>query len=106
MAENILIQFNADMDLKNTCMKIYNAMGIDLNTAFRIFMERTKEVNGFPFYIKPSEFNITREEALLAFNELREQAKDVPEMSIDEINAEINAARAEKRERNGILCSD
>jgi len=51
-------------------------------------------------------FEITRMEALAAFNGLREQAKDVPEMSIDEINAEIKAARAEKRARNAVLCSD
>ena len=106
MTEDVLIQFSTDSKLKDTCMEIYNAMGIDLNTAFRIFMERTRDVNGFPFYIKQSEFDITREEALTAFNELREQAKDVPEMSIDEINAEINAVRAKKRVRNGILCGD
>ena len=106
MAENVLIQFNADRNLKDTCLKIYNSMGIDLDTALCLFMERTKDVNGFPFYVKPSEYEITREEALAAFNELREQAKDVPEMSLDEINAEINAARTEKRARNALLRSN
>ena len=38
-----------------------------------------------------------REKALALFHELREQASDVPEMSLEEINAEIKAARAEKR---------
>lgn len=46
MSENVLIQFNADRDLKETCMEIYNSMGIDLNTAFRLFMEKTKAVRG------------------------------------------------------------
>ena len=96
MAENILIQFSADKDLKDTCVKIYDSMGIDLNTAFCMFMERTRAVNGFPFPIDYIESGVTREEALAAFNELREQAKDVPEMSIDEINAEITAARKER----------
>lgn len=104
MNENILIQFSANKNLKDTCMKIYEAMGIDLNTAFRIFMERTKAVNGFPFYIDLSKNEMIREEALSAFNELREQAKDIQEMSLDEINAEINASRTEKRMRNVVLC--
>ena len=62
----------------------YNALGIDLSTAFRIFMERTKEVRGFPFSTPARK--ITHAEALMAFDELREQARNVPEMSLDEIN--------------------
>ena len=38
-----------------------------------------------------------RYEALSIFHELRKDARDVPEMSIEEIDAEIKAARAEKR---------
>ena len=96
MAENILIQFSADKDLKDTCVKIYDSMGIDLSTAFCMFMEQTKAANGLPFPLYRIESEITREEALEAFNELREQARDVPEMSIDGINAEITAARRER----------
>ncbi len=40
-----------------------------------------------------------RYEALSVFHELREDARDVPEMSIEEIDEEIKAARAEKRMR-------
>lgn len=40
---------------------------------------------------------ITRTEAKNNFYELRRQAADVPEMSLDEINAEISAARAERK---------
>lgn len=40
---------------------------------------------------------LTRAEAKRAFYELRQQASDLPEMSLDEINAEISAARAERR---------
>lgn len=43
------------------------------------------------------ESTITRAEAKNAFYELREQAADVPEMSLDEINAEISAVRAERK---------
>lgn len=38
-----------------------------------------------------------RAEAKNAFYELREQTSDVPEMSLDEINAEISIARVERK---------
>ena len=97
MEKQVLIQFSADKDLREDCVRIYDAMGIDLNTALRVFMEQTKAMRGFPFPAIFPEKKITREEALAAFQELREQARDVPEMSLDEINAEIDAMRAEKR---------
>lgn len=39
---------------------------------------------------------ITKADAKNAFHELRRQAADVPEMTFDEINAEISAIRKEK----------
>lgn len=72
MVEQILIQFKADKTLKQEATEIYERPGMDLQT-------------------------ITRVEAKNAFYELRRQAADVPEMSFDEINAEILAARAERK---------
>ena len=46
-----------------------------------------------------SEHAISRADAWHAFEELRKQAANVPEMSLDEINTEISAARAERRRR-------
>ena len=57
----------------------------------------SKMVKGLPFEATLPETTITRTEAKNAFYELREQAADVPEMSLDEINAEISAVRAEKK---------
>ena len=45
------------------------------------------------------EINITSADAKKAFYQLREQAADVPEMSLDEINAEISAVRAERKSK-------
>ena len=42
---------------------------------------------------------VTSTEAMNAFNQLRREAADVPEMSLDEINQEIVEARAERRTR-------
>lgn len=97
MSEQVLIQFRADKNLKQEVAEIYEALGLDLPTAFRMFMTRSKMVKGLPFEAKLPEEIVTRAEAKKAFMELREQAADVPEMSLDEINAEISAARAERK---------
>ena len=47
--------------------------------------------------LKLPEQTITRTEAKKAFYELRKQASDVPEMSLDDINAEIMAVRSERK---------
>ena len=97
MAEQILIQFRADKALKQEVSEIYERLGMDLPTAFRMFMAKSKLVKGLPFEATLPEQTITRAEAKNAFYELRRQASDVPEMSLDEINAEISAARAERK---------
>ena len=97
MSDQVLIQFRADRSLRQEVAAIYEAIGMDLPTAFRMFMVRSKIARGLPFEatLPP----VTREEAASAFHELRRQAADLPEMTLDEINAEIAAARAERRSR-------
>lgn len=97
MAEQVLIQFRADKALKQEVAEIYERLGMDLPTAFRMFMAKSKMVKGLPFEATLPENAITRAEAKNAFYELRRQAADVPEMSLDEINAEILAVRAERK---------
>lgn len=96
MAEQVLIQFRADKALKQDVADIYEQLGMDLPTAFRMFMKKSKQVRGLPFDAVLPETN-KREDFREAFNALREDGKDVPEMSLDEINAEIKAARAEHK---------
>ncbi len=97
MAEQVLIQFRADKKLKQEVTEIYEMLGMDLPTAFRMFMNRSKMVRGLPFEATLPQNAITGEEAKNAFHELRRQAAEVPEMSLDEINAEIQAVRAERK---------
>lgn len=97
MAEQVLIQFRADKALKQEVTEIYERLGLDLPTAFRMFMTKSKIVKGLPFEVTLPEQTITRAEAKNAFYELRRQAAAVPEMSLDEINAEISAIRAERK---------
>lgn len=97
MAEQVLIQFRADKELKQEVTEIYERLGMDLPTAFRMFMARSKMVKGLPFEATLPEQTITRTEAKRAFHELRRQASDVPEMSLEEINDEISAVRAGRK---------
>lgn len=99
MAEQILNQFRSDKKLREDCVAIYEAMGLDLNTAFRMFMERTRMVRGLPFPAVLPADKMTRVEAQAIIDAMRQEAADMPEMTLDEINAEIRAAREERKLR-------
>lgn len=97
MSEQILIQFRADKNLKQEVSEIYESLGMDLPTAFRMFMSMSKMVKGIPFSVTIPEGAVTRSEALSAFDRMRAGAASSPEMTLDEINAEISEVRAEKK---------
>ena len=99
MAEQVLIQFRADKALKQEVTEIYESLGMDLPTALRMFMNKSKMVKGVPFDVRLPENTVTRAEAMRTFEDLRAQASDIPEMTLEEINAEISAARAERKKR-------
>lgn len=101
MAEQALVQVRVDKSLKEEVTDIYESLGMDLPTAIRMFLTRSKMVRGIPFETKLPQGMITKTEALNAFEELRRQAADVPEMSLEEINAEIADARREHRGERG-----
>ena len=96
MSEQVLNQFRSDKALREECVAIYEAMGMDLNTAFRMFMERTRMVRGLPFPAVLPADKMTRAEAQAAIDTMRKEAADMPELSLDEINAEIQPARMER----------
>lgn len=99
MSEQVMNQFRSDRQLREDCVAIYEALGMDLNTAFRMFMERTRMVRGLPFPAVLPENKMTRTDARRAIENLRREASETPEMSLDEINAEIEAAREERKAR-------
>lgn len=66
MAEQVLNQFRSDKALREDCVAIYEALGLDINTAFRMFMERIRMVRGLPFpAVLPSERMTSKEAQLL-----------------------------------------
>lgn len=99
MAEQVLNQFRCDKTLREDCVAIYEALGMDLNTAFRMFMERSRMVGGLPFPAVLPKTRLDQIEAQNVINDLRDEAAELSEMSLDEINAEIAAARADRKLR-------
>ena len=97
MSEQVLIQFRADKELKQEVADIYEELGMDLPTAFRMFMKKSKQVRGLPFDAVLSDTSAKREDFREAFYALRKEAEDLPEMTLDEINAEISGARADRK---------
>ena len=97
MNDQVLIQFRADKALKQEVSEIYESLGMDLPTAFRMFMCMSRMVKGIPFNVTIPQDVEPRRSALDAFARMRAQSYDMPEMSLDEINAEIASSRAQKK---------
>lgn len=61
MPNQVLVQFRVNSDLKDEVSEIYNTIGMDLPTALRMFMVRSKMVRGIPFETKLPEIEDTDE---------------------------------------------
>ena len=97
MGKQVLVQTRIDKDLKEEVAEIYEALGMDLPTAIRMFFAKSKMSRGIPFETTLPENVITRSEAMNAFAKLRREAENIPEMSLEEINQEIAASRMARR---------
>ena len=97
MAEQSLVQALVYKELKQEVTEIYEALGMDIPTAIRMFFVRSKMVRGIPFDTTLPEGVVTRAEALSALDDMFKQAEAVPEMTLEEINAEIADARSARK---------
>ena len=100
MAEQVLVQVRVDKKLKEEVSEIYEMLGLDLPTAIRMFLVRSKLERGLPFTTRLPKETVTRPEALDALDALFQQASGAPDMTPDEINAEIAAVRAARKAVN------
>lgn len=91
--------FSVRMDetLKKQFDSLCQEFGMNATTAINVFARAVVRERKIPFEISSPETNITREGAMQAFMALRTQAKNngVTDMSLNEINNEINLARQE-----------
>ncbi len=93
-----LVQVRVDDELKNQATAVYDALGIDLSTAVRMFLKRSVMVNGVPFDMTLPKSGYKAERAARALWELSNAAMEngTSEMTLEEINAEIEAVRETK----------
>lgn len=86
-----------DADLKNEFDILCRDFGMNMATAINIFAKTVVKERRIPFLIHSSDFKTNREDALKALDEIRDAAErnGTSEMSMDEINREIELARRE-----------
>lgn len=70
--------------------------GMSANTAINIFVRTVIRSRSIPFTIKAEPDDSIREQAIKAFRDIRRDAQNRPELSLEEINEEINAVREAK----------
>ena len=90
---NTLVQFRAEETARLKAVSICEKLGIDLPTYLRMCMSRLIQENGIPFSMK-----IESDSATLGLSAMKAASRiaaenGISEMSLDEINAEIAAAR-------------
>lgn len=86
-----------DADLKEVFTNLCEDFGMSVNTAMNIFMRAVAETKSIPFQI--AKRKDTRKEFGDLLNAMHMAAieRDEPELTLKEINAEIAAARAERK---------
>ena len=102
MATSVM-QVRVDDDLRAKAAAVYDELGIDLPTAIRMFLKRSVAGNGVPFSMTlPKQEAYRADWAIRAMQSLSEAAQQngTADMSLDEINAEIAASRADRASRN------
>lgn len=95
---NTLIQFRAEESSRIKAASICEKLGIDLQTYLRMCMSRLVQENGIPFSMKLD--NRSESGALKAMKAASRIAEEngISDMTLDEINAEISAARKQANE--------
>ena len=91
-----IIQFRVDDKTKLEATEIYEKLGIDLSTAIRMFLKRSVLMNGIPFDMTLPKNDLRFKTAISIINDSSDK-NGISDMSLDEINAEIAAARKERK---------
>ena len=93
---NTLVQFRAEETLRIKAVDICERLGFDLQTYLRMCMSRLVQENGVPFSMKLGEMAENRGlSAMKAASHVAEE-NGIADMSLEEINAEITAAREQR----------
>ena len=88
-----------DSELKLRFDKLCEQFGMSANTAFNIFVNAVVRTRSIPFTIKGDKVEQLSAHDLFMEQRKASETSQEPEMTLDEINAEIRTAREERRKR-------
>lgn len=93
-----LLQVRVEDSLKEDAARVFDNLGIDTSTAIRMFLKRAVMDNGIPFRMTLPKEPYRAERGFRAMLELSEASEKngTADMSLDEINAEIEAVRKKR----------
>jgi len=92
-----------DSDMKSQFDELCEQFGMSVNTAFNIFVNAVVRSRKIPFEIKAAKKESPSELDLFMQQRKAAEASAEPEMTLDEINAEIRVARRERRKQQQTL---
>ncbi len=88
-----LVQFRTDETTKAKAISICERLGLDLPSYLRMCVIRLNEENGIPFSMNVNDIPKNKGiEAMKAASRIAEE-NGIADMSLEEINSEISAAR-------------
>lgn len=90
---NTLVQFRTEETARIKAINICEKLGIDLPTYLRMCMSRLIQENGIPFSMKLEEVPENRGLSAMKAASRIAAENGIADMTLDEINAEISAAR-------------
>ena len=98
-----LLQVRVEESLKDDAARVFEELGIDTSTAVRMFLKRSVMENGIPFRMTLPKEPYRADRGFRAMQEISEAAEKngTADMTLDDINAEIDASRAERAVVNG-----
>ena len=85
-----------DKEPKRLFDQLCSDFGMSANTAINIFVNAVIRTGSIPFRITKRPDDKIRKKALEAIESIRADAMSRPEMTLEEINAEIDAVRTAK----------
>ena len=93
-----LLQVRVEDSIKDDAARIFDDLGIDTSTAVRMFLKRVVLENGIPFRMTLPKEPYDARRGYRAIQEMSELSRKngLSEMSLEEINAELEASRAER----------
>ena len=101
-----ILQIRVDDNLKNEVSDLFERLGMDIPTAVRIFFKRAIIERGLPFNVNeiPSATTQDNSRLMQALYALNDEAhkNGIAGMNEEEIEAEIKAARAERKKKNAV----